>query len=305
MNWLILLLLIPAVIVPAVLCFGFAGCGFHGAVIVPTVPTNLVAMPTPSVDAGSSVILTWTKTDPNASTGTQIERAIDGGTFEVLPDPSNPGNSLVVMGETFTDAGLPGGTTFLYQVRASLFGNTSIDASNMATVTTFKTAFMDDGLATSTDQPSTNGDTIVQTLTSALLQASGALVNLTLRGPSTGALTLDHVYVSNVAAAGDPFDSDVPPVLVTANFALNNSTAAIAPMGAFVLDQSKTLLVAFDVNTVSGAMRYGTLPQGGVTSYARGPTAPGGSVGEAGTMNRTAPYTPASVLYLIHKIEVM
>jgi hypothetical protein len=305
MNWFLLLLLIPVFVVPTVLCFGFAGCSFHAAAFVPTAPTNLVAMPTPSSGSGSSVVLTWTKTDVNASTGTQIERAIDGGSFEVLLDPTDPSKPLVVMSETFIDSGLPGGTAFLYQVRANFFGSTSIDASNMAVVTTFKTAFIDDGLTGSTDQPSVNGFTVVQSLASTVLNAGGTLTSLTLRGPSSGVLTLDHIYISNVAAAGDPFDSDVAPVLVAANLVLNTSTIPLAPTGAFVLDQNKTLLVAFDVNAASGVMRYGALPQGGVMSYAKGPAAPGGVVGEAGAMNRTAPYAPASVLYLIHKIEVM
>ena len=305
MNWFLLLLFIPAVIVPAVLLFGFAGCGFQGPSLSLSAPINLVAVPTPSSATGSAAILTWSNTDIHTPMGAQIERAIDGGVFEVLPDPSDPSKPLVVMGETFTDTGLPGGTAFLYQVRGNLYGNTSIDASNMATVTTFETAFIEEGVTMNTDQSGTNGYTIVQTLANTVLRASGTLVSLTFRGPTTGTLTLDKIYISNVATTGDPYDSDVPPVLVTSDFVVNNGTVAAIPANAFFLDQTKPLLVAFDVNLTNGTLRNCILSGGGVMSYARGVTVPGQAVQQAGLQNRTAGYGPAAALYLIHKIEVM
>lgn len=307
MDWLLLLLLIPAVIVPVVLLYGFAGCaavyGLH-TVYPPTAPKNLTAAPSASVDAGSSVTLAWENTD---GTEAQIERAMDGGDFTPLPDPSDPTKVLVVNGESFTDTGLTPGATFIYQVRTNKNGDTSDDATNAVAVTTFKTAFyvpINDVVA-STDQPGDIGYTVVQILANTLLQASGTLVNLTLRGPTGGLLTLDKVFISNVAATGDPFDSDVPPVPVTSNLALNNATLAITPAGTFFLDQSKPLLVAYDVNPTANTMRYGTLPQGGATAYAKAPSVPGTALNEAGVMNRTPPYGSAAALFLIQKIEVM
>jgi len=307
MDWLLLLLLIPAVMVPTVLLYGFAGCHIVfgiSTIYPPTAPKNLTAAPVASVDAGSAVTLTWENTD---GTEAQIERAMDGGDFTPLPDPSDPTKVLVVNGESFIDTGLSPGATFLYQVRTNKSGATSDDATNTVTVTTFKTAFyvpITDVIA-STDQPGDKGYTVIQILASTLLQASGTLVNLTLRGPTGGLLTLDTIFISNVAATGDPFDSDVPPVPVTSNLALNNATLAIAPAGTFFLDQSKPLLVAYDVNPTANTMRYGTLPQGGASAYAKAPTVPGTDLGEAGVMNRTPPYGTSNILFLIQKIEVM
>jgi hypothetical protein len=210
----------------------------------------------------------------------------------------------VIKGENFTDETATPGTPFLYQVRANN-GLTSDDPSNMVPVTTFKTAFLADNTVANTDQPNVSGFTMVQILSNTLLQASGTVVNVALRGPTTGTLTLDHIFISNVAATGDPFDSDVPPVMVAISFALDNSTQNVPPVGTFFLDQTKPLLVAFDVNPASSTMRFATLPQGGATSYAKHPATPGGATNEAAVMNRTPPYTMASVLYLIQKIEVM
>jgi hypothetical protein len=304
MDWLILLLLIPAVLLPLVLIHGFAGCSFHGSAIAETAPTNLSAVPVPSAQAGSAVMLTWEVTDAN-STGTQIERAVDGGDFVVLMDPSDPTKPLSVAGTTFTDQGLPPGTTFLYQVRDLNSSTASTNPSNMVTVTTFKTAFFADNTVNDTDQPGDAGLTLVQILSSSLLQASGQLVNLTLRGPTTGSLTLDNTFVSNAAATGDPYDADAPPILVISNLALNNATMAISPAGTFLLDQSKTLLVAFDINPVANTGRYATLPQGGAIAYAKQPPVPGGSLNEAGVMNRSSGYGSGVELFLVHKIEVM
>jgi hypothetical protein len=295
MDWLILLLLIQTVLAPVGLMYGFAGCSFQPTAGI-SVPANLTATAIPSAEVGSAVNLNWEVTDPNSTTSTQIERAMEGGDFVVV---------TVVTGTTFTDQGLAPGTTFLYQLRATNSSGTTSTTSNMATVTTFKTAFADDGLTNSTDQPNVSGFTIVQILASTLLQAGGALASLTLRGPASGTLTLDTVCISGQATAGDPFDSDVTPVVVANNVALNNGTLVLTPMGSYVVDQTKPLLVAFDVNLTANTMRFGTLPQDGAISFAGRPPTMGGEKKEAGQPNRTAPYTQASALYLVQKIEVI
>jgi hypothetical protein len=306
MDWLILLLLVPMVLVPVVLLHGFAGCaGVFGLQHIdpPSAPKNLTAMPVPSPGALASVALTWENTD--ATAGAQIERAVDGGDFMALPDPADPSKTLVVMDHTFTDETAAPGTVFLYQVRANKQGLNSDNPSNMVTVATFKTAFLADNTTSNTDQANDGGLTLVQILDKMLLQASGQLVNLTLRGPSMGTLTLDNIFISNVAATGDPYDSDVAPIPVASGFPLNSETKAISPAGTFFLDQSKALLVAFDINPVANTGRFATLPQGGATAYAKQPPVPGGSLNEAGVMNRSPGYGSGVELFLVHKIEVM
>ena len=101
MDWLILILGVPAVLIPLVLLFGFAGCGrlsgnctddqdcvvgnicvdglcvdpgTPGDIFFPlSLPGNLVAR---AID-DRSVLLTWSDND-SAATGFQIERAEDG-----------------------------------------------------------------------------------------------------------------------------------------------------------------------------------------------------------------------------------
>jgi len=306
MDWLILLLLVPAALVPVVLLHGFAGCdkvfGLE-SIEPPSAPTQLTAAAAPSATALAAVTLTWQNTESGA--GAQIERAMDGGDFVPLPDPNNPSNPLVVTGQTFTDDTAPPGVTLLYQVRANKNNVPSDDASNIVPVNTFKTAFFADNTVGNTDQPNVSGFTIVQILASTLLQASGAVVNVALRGPTTGTLTLDHIFISGVAATGDPFDSDVTPVMVATSFVLDNTTQNIPSVGTFFLDQTRPLLVAFDVNQTSSTLRFSMLSAGGATSFAKRPPAPGGATNEAGVANRTAPYNMANALYLIQKIEVM
>jgi Fibronectin type III domain len=136
MDWLILILGIPAILVPLVLLFGFAGCGpsafctddsdcpggtqcVDGSCFAvgqpeeftPTVlaPENLTAR---ALD-DHSVLLTWTNTEP-AATGFQIERAPeDGSDFTPIPAPGD----LSPTGATDA-SGLQEGVTFIYRVRA-------------------------------------------------------------------------------------------------------------------------------------------------------------------------------------------
>jgi hypothetical protein len=302
MDWLILFVLLPAIIAPSVLLWGFAGCdkvfGLE-SIDPPTQPINLTATPVITAATGSAIQLAWQN---QASLPVVIERAEDGGEFVRLKDGS--GNDLTVTGETFTDEGLDGGAIFIYQVFASDNGYLSESPSNPASAKTFKTAFLEANVMANTEQPNTGGFTIVQRIDSSLFAASGTLMSLSLRGPTSGNLTLDKVYISNVAATGDPYDADAPPVLVASDLVINNDTVAVAPANPFLVDQSKPLLVAFDVNLLNGTLRFSLPSGGGFTSYAKAVTMPGQAVSEAGLQNRPSGYTPANALYLIHKIEV-
>lgn len=302
MDWLILLVLLPMVLVPTVLIWGFAGCaavyGVHH-IDPPAQPINLSAMPVISTQTGSAIQLTW---ENQSAFPVVIERAEDGGEFVRLKDAS--GNDLEVSGETFTDEGLDGGAIFIYQLFASSGGYLSDHPSDPASAQTFKTAFLEANVVANMEQPGTGGFTIVQIINNSLLAASGALKSLSLRGPTSGNLTLNKIYISNVAATGDPYDSDVPPMLVVSDFVVNNDTVAAVPANMFFLDQTRPLLVAFDVNLTNGTMRNCMLTGGGVMSYAAGVTVPGQAVNQAGLQDRPSGYGPAAALYLIHKIEV-
>jgi hypothetical protein len=153
MDWLILILGVPAILIPLVLLFGFAGClpvaagctddsdcpaGTHcsGGVCIadaepnsppppPSAPHNLVAV---AID-DRSVSLTWVHSDPVA-TDVQIERSQEDGAFAAIPAPAN------LTPTSATDAsGLLEGVTFIYQVRARLDGQLSVNASETASAT--------------------------------------------------------------------------------------------------------------------------------------------------------------------------
>ena len=53
-EWLLLLLLVPAIVVPVVLLFGFAGCGFEGYV-----PLSAPIIESAIGTSVSSIRLTW------------------------------------------------------------------------------------------------------------------------------------------------------------------------------------------------------------------------------------------------------
>ena len=150
MDWLILILGVPAILIPLVLLFGFAGCtpvaysctdasdcpaGTHcvdGACFVdalpnpPSAPENLAAT---ALD-DHSVLLTWTNTEP-AATGFQIERAPEDGNFAAIPAPAN----LSPAGTTDA-SGLHEGVTFIYRVRALVDQDTS-EPSDTSSATVF------------------------------------------------------------------------------------------------------------------------------------------------------------------------
>ena len=136
MDWLILILGVPAILIPLVLLFGFAGCGpsgvfctdnsecpgdtvcFEGSCVSPvdpplSAPENLAAI---ALD-DHSVALTWTSDNP-AGTIFQIERTPeDGEEFEAIP----PGDldDVSAAGATDRSRGLQEGVTFIYRVGAA------------------------------------------------------------------------------------------------------------------------------------------------------------------------------------------
>jgi hypothetical protein len=135
MEWLALVLLIPATIVPIVLLFGFSGCaalarpcerdvdcpagtrcvageclpvGAPGGVaeIPPSAPGALVA----NGVSDSEIELSWT-TDDLSVTSFEVQRAEEGAEEDFVPIADSTA-------QTLRDTGLAEGTTYLYQVRA-------------------------------------------------------------------------------------------------------------------------------------------------------------------------------------------
>ena len=153
MDWLILILGVPAILIPLVLLFGFAGCGnlagrcsddrdcVQGTLCVDgacvsagdpgepifalSPPENLVAI---SLN-DNSVFLAWSDNDP-AATDFQIERAEDGDE----PQPITLSGTISPAGTT-DDTGLQEGVTYVYQVRAQGDGLPDSDPSDTSSAT--------------------------------------------------------------------------------------------------------------------------------------------------------------------------
>jgi hypothetical protein len=296
MDWLILVLGVPAILIPLVLLFGFAGCGRPTVICTDDLdcpsgtecvdgsclalgeatplfpPQNLVAR---ALD-DQSVALTWTSADP-ADTHFRIERMEDDGEeFGTILDD--------VPSTSATDASCSEGVTYLYRVRALLDGEVSA-ASDIASATTFTVAFS--GTLTD-DAPDHEGFCGVQRLSRKLLTAGGTQVRIVLRGSTKGSLTLDRVTISQAAATGDPFDSAADLTDVASNVIIPRNTAVtVPPNGAvnYTLDPTIDLLVAFDISNTTdegnARVAVGTLPGGDAFSKPR--TAEAGRRDRGGT----------------------
>jgi hypothetical protein len=316
MDWLILVLGVPAILIPLVLLFGFAGC--HSATICTDdrdcppgtecgpdgsclplgeanplfPPQNLVAR---ALD-DHSVALTWTSADP-AGTVFQIERMEDDGEeFGTILDD--------VPSTSATDTSGLEGVTYLYRVRALLDGEVSAP-SDIASATTFTVAFT--GTLTD-DAPDHEGFCGVQRLSRKLLTAGGTQVRIVLRGATKGSLTLDRVTISQAAATGDPFDSAADLTDVASNVIIPPNTAVTVPPNGpvnYTLDPTIDLLVAFDISNTTGegnvGVAVGTLPGG--DAFSKPATAEAGRRDRGGT-DGYPNHAPDS-LAVIEKIMVL
>ena len=119
-EWLILLLLVPAVVVPAVLLVGFAGCSFHGS---GTFPSAVLVSAVGKSE--SEITLTWT--GPGIAGVTfEYERTKGDGSPTILPAVSSPHD----------DPGLDPATSYDYRVRTIYADGPDPVWSNMVTGTT-------------------------------------------------------------------------------------------------------------------------------------------------------------------------
>lgn len=109
-EWLLLLLLVPAIVVPVALLFGFAGCGFQGHA-VPFLPAPIIESATGT--SVSTIRLTW-MIDPTA-TDIEFERTKVGP-----PGSADPPYTFRVPASPAVrdDPGLEAATAYEYKARA-------------------------------------------------------------------------------------------------------------------------------------------------------------------------------------------
>ena len=274
-EWLILLLVVPAVVVPAVLLAGFAGCGF-----------TITASPVPKIDdaVGTSIYsITLTVDYEDPSKGFQLERKkiadLTSETF-TIDDMSTPDTfaKLDASHYRLVDQNLEPDTLYLYRVRPIFndgnFGNWSNDVEPdwLATTKKFRTAFE----WTPTEKAGLRNAqgwaafSFVQRIEAPRLTANGDYIRLTLRSATDFTASIERVYVSRAAvgAGSDPYDPEgdltaMPgtPVVIpmndvvhlTAPYQLNHAQALLV---AIDFGAARTEIIATDPSPVTETVGY-------------------------------------------------
>ena len=326
-EWSILLLLVPAIVVPVVMLVGFAGCQAIWGVEdyqegEPTRGASEFGDPIIDSAFGKSVsiiTLKWKYDDP-AAPQFEFERT-------KLPEQSiAPPIFAPAPPFEYDDPGLEAETNYLYRVRAVDSNGDAISnwsGQVAATTLSFQPTFDAESkpeTQLTLDEEGWEGNCLVQRIEPALLMLSGTKVRLTLRASSFNDAYIDRIYLSQPAddPQADEWDSapDGPPGGLTKVYDIDdgspplvvpaNSTNTLLPID-YVLEKEQSLLIAVDFTPADpnatppgpfSGIRYADAvsPSDAVAFYRQG--------AEAATDNRSADYTPANRIYLIEKIEV-
>jgi hypothetical protein len=268
MEWLILLLLVPAVVVPVVVLWGFAGCSYTPGTAVPgsvVAPFNLRAV----AKSDQRIDLEWKHGEMNTPSY-RIDRAPDGGEFVTIPGDVTgtnfPDDNIIVNG-----IGLNQNTTYFYDVRTIVGARTSDPAK--ANAKTFAVAFDTDLLPV----PSANTGNwcFVQRIPAAQLRADGTKLRLQVWGAPAGNFTVHRIYISKVRNPGDPNDYqsavDIKPV-ITSDLTLPNDQPIFLPDLSqppidYTLDHTMALLIAFDFTATAAQGNFIHVDQLGVVVH--------------------------------------
>lgn len=295
-EWYMLFLLVPLIVVPVVLLYGYAGCHWVFGLdeIKPRTPTNVEAEGI-SVD---SIKITWVNSQGYPSKF-RIYRVTPGAedTFETELNE-------------YIDSGLLPNAEHTYEVTAAPKDNPAEETPPSERVTArtldYEPAF---NATLTTDQAGLGGFCIVQRIEPVRLFRGGTKVRLVLQGSTTGSLLIDRVTISQVAPAGNVYDAAADLKEVATAVTLAAGETKVLDIVEYVLDQSKALLVAFDISTAAGMgnVRYvNPVPATDAAMYFRQATA------EAGIQDRlpsaanpgASAYSPSPSIYLVQSIEV-
>jgi len=302
-EWTILAVLVPLVIVPLVLLLGFAGCDpFEAAPPPPPVP------PDPPVDlvatavGENDIVLEWT----HAGGVTFIVSVLD-------PDLGWQDNHGQTTDLVFTSPGRKADTLYFYRVRAVLPNGLESAGSNLAQARTWKWQTAYERALTASDA-AFPGDCLVQRFDRTILAYTGTVrrLRLTLRGSANAAnapLAIAQLSISHAAPPGlpgnpapDPWDSESLPVPLGPASLPGNGNPLTLPAVDFPLAPGRDLLVAFDISgTNASQTRRVTGGVGASACYSKA------NVAEALVENRTPTgWIPRTgMVYLVEKVEVL
>jgi hypothetical protein len=313
-EWLVLLLLVPAIVVPVVLLVGFAGCdqlfgiGHFNPGIFLDKPVGKTV---------NRITLSWSWSDA-APLGFHLERT--NPDFSTTPlDVSDPATRSI----DDHNNGLNPNTNYSYTVSVvqgdGAFNPTS--ASAIGTTLAFETTFDETGKF-SVDSSPWEGFTLVQRIEAAALmpisRTQVAQVRITLYASSMGDASIDRIFISAPATGGNLYDSaadltEVPlivegdttpsmPLVVPAN-----RSKTLRGVNYIVQPQSQPLLIAVDFTNSSTTPPPSAVREA-VEVAARAVAFWRKGAPEAGRQMRTAGYQPgpagAPAVYLIGKVEI-
>lgn len=301
-EWLILVILVPAVVVPVVLLVGFAGCdrvfGLHRLEPNPPIITATQA-------AGlSTIFLAWTF--EGAAENFQIERTkLPDGTIETFDAPSF----------AIVDSGLQEGTLYLYRVRAVKVNGEYTDWSGPASAKTFSFQatfeWKNYEEVFSRDSAGWAGMSIVQRIEAVRLSTSGTQVRVTLRAATNSDASVKRIYMSrpDPDPSKDPYDSgtDLIPITTTPFVVAANTTLEL-PVVDYSLSEGAPLLIAIDfADTPLSGIRTSDHAVGSSTIHV--PTEEAQTFFKptteaAATADRSG-FSPTAGINFVYKIEVV
>ena len=297
-EWLTLLLVIPAIIVPVVLLVGFAACdrvfGLDSFAPGPPVIDSATGKDLTTITlvwewGGTAQKFEFERTDPD---GNVVN-------FDVLAPATS-----------HDDPGLAPGTTFTYRVRAYDTSGDPTDWSAPVTGATLAAAY---AKTLTTDSVNWQGYTLVQRIEAAQLAASGPRVRINVQAGSARGASIDRMSISQVASASKPYDS-APDLTLVYDLAANQQQPFVVPAGmivalpivAYTLNRFQALLIAVDFSAAPPSDVATTpVPTSEATAFYFQT-----STGEAALQIRSANYhqaganPPTSGVFLITDIEV-
>jgi hypothetical protein len=301
-EWLTLVLVVPAVIVPVILLAGFAGCDDVFNLHRPDVPSIV------SAEArGASVIrLTWTYSQDPPATEFEFERTKlldqqDLHTFKASSSPYDDNNAGL---------GLDERTVYNYRIRA-IYSDGETGAWSdfvMGTTLAFATIFSwtPQEQAIAEDNVGWENYCLVQRIEVTRLAQpsfSGTQVRLTLRASLADDASIESLFISkpDPQPGRDPYDSDIDltPVIASKVVIPANNSVPI-PAINYVLDPTRPLLLifAFSAAPPSG-IKAVQVPGTDASAYFKQ------STDEAPKTDRASDFTQATQgLFFVEKIEI-
>jgi len=310
-EWLILLVLVPAVVVPVVMLVGFAGC--HVAFGLDDDLTPLPPVPRIAAAEGASI--------SSIALTILYEPDVQGFEFERKQLPEQTLESFQVDAstiDTFTridasnyrviDSELIRAKDYLYRVRAiDIDGEYSrwsaLEPNVPAATLDFRTTFewTPDEKAASRDADAWEGICLVQSIAANRLSASGENVRITLRASSAGSASIERVYISQPDSGSgmDPYDSAADLTEVPSSQVVIPRNESVSLIARYALDEAQPLLVIIDFSASPPSAVRGTdqVLTGDATVHYKT------AVNEAPLRDRTG-YTTSPLIRLVEKVEV-